>query len=167
MHPRQRLRARPPPAVQGIKYAARVIKTGQYINKGTRVSYLLEKYKAANTTSITFKYQHLKWEHHYNDVIMGAIASQNTSLTIVYSTVYSGADQGKHESSASLAFVRGIHRGPVNSPHKWPVTRKMSIWWRHHVKLDLPLRHGCRFLRAKCCGQTREDAISTQMHVYP
>ena len=56
---------------------------------------------------------------------MGAIASQITSLTIVYSTVYSDADQRKHESSASLAFVRGIHRGSVNSPHKWPVTRKM------------------------------------------
>ena len=56
---------------------------------------------------------------------MSFMASQITSLTIVYSTVYSGADQRKHQSSASLAFVRGIHRGPVNSPHKWPVTRKM------------------------------------------
>ena len=62
---------------------------------------------------------------HYDDVIMGAMASQITSLTIAYSTVYSGADQRKHQSSVSLAFVRGIHRGPVNSPHKWPVTRKM------------------------------------------
>ena len=62
---------------------------------------------------------------HYNDVIMGAIASKITSLTIVYSTVYSGVDQRKHESSASLAFVWGIHRGPVNSLHKGPVTRKM------------------------------------------
>ena len=56
---------------------------------------------------------------------MGAIASQITSLAIVYSTVYSGWDQRKHQSSESLAFVRGIHRGPVNSPHKWPVTQKM------------------------------------------
>ena len=56
---------------------------------------------------------------------MGAIMSQINSLTIVYSIVYSDADQRKHQSSASLAFVRGIHRGPVNSPHKWPVTRKM------------------------------------------
>ena len=56
---------------------------------------------------------------------MGAMASQINSLTIVYSTVYSGADQRKHQSSASLAFVRGIHRWPVNSPHKWPVTRKI------------------------------------------
>ena len=63
--------------------------------------------------------------NHYDDVIMGTMASQITSLAIVYSTVYSGADQRKHQSSASLAFVRGIHRRPVNSPHKWPVTRKM------------------------------------------
>ena len=62
---------------------------------------------------------------HYNDVIMSAMSFQITSLTIDYSTVYSGADQRNHESSASLAFVRGIHRGPVNSPHKGPVTRKM------------------------------------------
>ena len=62
---------------------------------------------------------------HYNDVIMGAMASQITSLTIVYSTVYSVADQRKYQSSASLAFVRGIHRWPVNSPHKGPATRKM------------------------------------------
>ena len=62
---------------------------------------------------------------HYGDVIMGATASQINSLTIVYSTVYSDADQRKHQSSASLAFVWGIHRGPVNSPHKWPVTWKM------------------------------------------
>ena len=62
---------------------------------------------------------------HYDDVIMGTIASLITSLTIVYSTVYSDADHRKHQSSASLAFVRRIHRGPVNSPHKWPVPRKM------------------------------------------
>ena len=56
---------------------------------------------------------------------MGALASQITSLTTVNSTVYRGADQRRHQSSASLAFVQGIHRWPVNSPHKWPVTRKM------------------------------------------
>ena len=64
-------------------------------------------------------------DFHYNDVIMGTMASQITSLTNVYSTVYLGADQRKHQSSASLAFVWEIHRGPVNSPHKWQVTRKM------------------------------------------
>ena len=60
---------------------------------------------------------------HYNDVIMNPMASQITSLTIVYSTVYSGADQRKHQSSVSLAFVCVIHRWPVNFPHKGPVTR--------------------------------------------
>ena len=58
---------------------------------------------------------------HYNDVIMSAMASQITNLTIVYSTVYSGADQRKHQSSASLTFVGG----PMNSTHKGPVARKM------------------------------------------
>ena len=53
------------------------------------------------------------------------MASQITSLTIVYSTVYSGTDQRKHQRCASLAFVRGIHRSPVNSPHNGPVTRKV------------------------------------------
>ena len=62
---------------------------------------------------------------HYCDAIMSAMASQITSLTTVYSTDYSAADQIKHQSSASLAFVRRIHRWPVNSPHKWSVTRKM------------------------------------------
>ena len=64
----------------------------------------------------------------WHNVIMGAMASQITSLTIVYSTVYSGVDQRKHQSSVSLAFVRGIHRWPVNSPHKGPVTWKMFLF---------------------------------------
>ena len=63
-----------------------------------------------------------KSSKHYCDVIVGTMASRFTRLTIVYSTVYSDADQRTHQSSASLAFVRGIHRGPMNSPHKWPVT---------------------------------------------
>ena len=62
---------------------------------------------------------------HYSDVVMSAMTSQITSPTIVYSTVHLGADQRKYQSSASLVFVRGIHRWPVNSPPKWPVTRKM------------------------------------------
>ena len=68
------------------------------------------------------KYPWMLWDYkvvHYCDVIMGAIAPQITSLTIVYSTVYSVVDQRKHQSSASLAFVRGIHRA------RWSVTRKM------------------------------------------
>ena len=60
-------------------------------------------------------------QYHYNDVIRGAMASQITRLPIVYSSV----DQRKHQRSALLAFVRGIHRWQVNSPHKGPVTRKL------------------------------------------
>ena len=74
-------------------------------------------------------YWHL-FDNHFivffiSDVIISTVASQITSLMIIYSTVYSCADQGKHQSPVSLAFVRGIHRWPVNSPHKGPVTRKM------------------------------------------
>ena len=56
---------------------------------------------------------------------MSEMASQITGVSIVYSTVCSHADQRKHQSSASLAFVREIHRWPVNSPHKGPVTQIM------------------------------------------
>ena len=62
---------------------------------------------------------------HYNDVIMISMASQITVVSFVYSTVCSGADQRKHQSSASLAFMREIQLWPVNSPQKRPVTRKM------------------------------------------
>ena len=76
---------------------------------------------------------------------MGAIASQITSLMIVYSTVYSDADQRKHQSSASLAFVCGIHRG---IPHKWPVTRKMFPFDEVIMRSDhdiLRQFHSCLF----------------------
>ena len=64
---------------------------------------------------------------------MDTMASQITSLTIVYLTVYSDADQRKHQSSASLTFVRGIHRGPVNAPAQMVSNAEnVSIWWRHH-----------------------------------
>ena len=82
---------------------------------------------------------------------MGAIASQISSLTIVYSTVYSDADQRKHQSSASLAFVRGIHRGPVNSPHKWPVTRKMFPF------NDVIMQLNCLFWSIDICGNNGAD----------
>ena len=78
-----------------------------------------------------------KWptsRNHYNGAIMSAMASWITSLLIVYSTVYSDADQRKHQSSASLALVRGIHRSPVNSLHKRASNAEnVSIWWRHHA----------------------------------
>ena len=80
----------------------------------------------------------LQWRHSGLDSV--------TSLTIVYSVVYSDADQRKHQSSASLAFVHGIHRGPVNSPHKWPVTWKMFPFDDVIVKLTrLFLRSAHRY----------------------
>ena len=89
--------------------------------------------------------------HHYTDIIMSLMASQITSLPIVYSPVCSGTDQRKHQSSASLAFVRGINRWPVKSPHKRPVTLKMFSFddaimigrevssWPHDIRFTLPM----------------------------
>ena len=79
------------------------------------------------------------WISHYCDGITGAMASQiahGVSNRQPHDCLLNRSFRQikkKHYSSASLAFVRGIHRWPVNSPHKWPVTRKnVSIWWRHH-----------------------------------
>ena len=71
---------------------------------------------------------------HYNDVIMSAMSSQLTSLTIVYSTFYSGAGQRKHQSSASLAFVWGIHPCFWIPPQRASNAESISIWWRHHAQ---------------------------------
>ena len=78
---------------------------------------------------------------HYCDAIMSAMASQITSLTIVNPSLCWDTDQRDHQSSASLAFVQGIHRRPVNAPHKWPVTRKMFpfddviMLWSSHKQI--------------------------------
>ena len=69
---------------------------------------------------------------HYIDVIMTTMASQIASLTVVYSTVYSDADQRKHQSSASLAFVWGTHRDRWIPRTKGQLRGNVSIWWRHH-----------------------------------
>ena len=94
----------------------------------------------AENVSIWWRYHgHISWRwrvagrftkchYHYPDVIMSAMASQITRFSTVCSIVCSDADQRKHQSSASLAFVREIHRGSVNFPHKWPVTRKMFLF---------------------------------------
>ena len=86
---------------------------------------------------------------HYIDVIMGTMASQITSLMVVYSIVYSGADQRKHQSSASLPFVRGNSPGPVNSPHKWPVTRKMFPFDDVIMRMNTRLTHK-ESMKSKC-----------------
>ena len=86
---------------------------------------------------------------HYDDIIMSTMASQITSPAIVYSTVYSGTDERKHQGSASLAFVRGIHRWPVNSPHKSPVTRKMFPF--DDVIMVISRSGQIHYCRRPCC----------------
>ena len=62
---------------------------------------------------------------HYNDITMSAMVSQIIGVSIICLTICSGSDQRKCQSSASLAFVRGIHKWPVDFPHhKGPVMRK-------------------------------------------
>ena len=85
---------------------------------------------------------------------MSGMASQITGVLIVYSTVCSGADQRKHQISASLAILREIHRWAVEPPHKGPVTRKRFIWWRHHAA------RGSRFV-VFCCDFVPVDFIYT------
>ena len=80
---------------------------------------------------------------HYSDVIMGATMSQITNLSIVYSTVYSDADQRKHQSSASLAFVWG--NSPVTGEFPTQMAsnaENVSFWWRHHESLLSGLNSG-------------------------
>ena len=105
---------------------------------------------------------------------MSTMVPQITSLTTVYSTVYSGADQRKHQSSASLAFVRGIHRSSVDSPHKGPVTRKMFPFddvimplqlhrngrndVSNHLRLDCLLNRLCRS-RSKKASKPRVTGL--------
>ena len=89
---------------------------------------------------------------HNHDVIMSVMASQNTGVLIVSSTVCSSADERKHQSSASLAFVRGIHRGPVNFQHKGPVTRKMfpfddvTMTWKDCLQPNVSQKQ-----KSSCC----------------
>ena len=102
----------------------------------------------SNNTNIAFQPQIqsynevIKSATRYSDVRMSAMASQITGISTVCSVVCSGAHQRKYQISASLAFVRGIHRSPVDSPHKWPVNfmtspcRSFRYNWR--VRLHTP-----------------------------
>ena len=108
-------------------------------------------------------------EYHYSDVIRTAMASQITSVAIVYSIVYSGADQRKHRSFVSLAFVRAIHRWPVYSPHKGPVTGKffhlMTSSWPTLVEnyLSQSSLSRFRYFRGTCCRITPNICITTSL----
>ena len=99
---------------------------------------------------------YIQWPfQHYNDVIMSMIASQITSLTFVYSTVYSGADQMK----TSKLRVTGLCVGNSPGTGKFPAlmannAENVSIWWRHHEykDFDLPVE------RLPCW---RQDGLAT------
>ena len=88
---------------------------------------------------------------HYNDVIMDVMASQTTSLTIVYSIVYSGTDQRKHQISAPLAFVRGIHRG------RWIPRTKGQLHGKCFHLMTSSCQYGIRTASAKHCSDVRSD----------
>ena len=113
---------------------------------------------------------------HYNDAIMSAMAYQITGVLIAYSTVWSGADQRKHESFASLAFVRGIQRWPVISPHNGPVSSNVSISLRHHTQSWYNDNTRCSvvFFQTLCEGRIRQwsstqrgnNAYSTTLWFY-
>ena len=115
--------AGPHQTFQGTIYACDTHSCLRYFNSIAIPSFVCPKLACSELLISLHNDRHLF--AHYDDVIMTMLASQITSLTVVYSIVYSGVNQRKHQSSASLAFVREIHRGPVNYPHKWPVTRKM------------------------------------------
>ena len=89
------------------------------------------------TFKVTTIYPRGQWLDLEKKIIVIVHLPDTKTMTKHNSDVKMDADQRKHQSSASLPFVRGIHRWPVNSPHKRQVTRKFSIWWRHH---DVP-RH--------------------------
>ena len=103
--------------------------------------------KAYILRGIFYIYDRRFLDKHYNVVIMTAMVSQITSITIVYSTAYSRSISKKHQSSASLAFVLGIHQSPVNSPHKWPVTRKMFPFAEAQIKENIKAVRHWHFVR--------------------
>ena len=76
------------------------------------------------------------WLQHYCDVIMSSMASQITCVSIVYSTVCLGAYQRKHQSSMSLAFVRGMSPVTIEFPaQRASDAENVSSWWRHLEKI--------------------------------
>ena len=83
------------------------------------------------------------WRSGYSDVIMSTMASQFIGFSIVYSIVCSGADQRKHQSSASLAFVRGIYRWPAQGASKIFAFDDVTMW---HLK-------GCAVLLLSCLSK--------------
>ena len=99
------------------------------------------------------------WLIHYCDVIMSAMASQIMSLTVVYSTIHSGADQRKHQSSASLAFVRGINRKmfPFDDVimFQMPLACLTPALWRCNQNENSPVTSWCDETRTRTSSWRR------------
>ena len=110
----------------------------------------------------------LSYRYHYSEVIKRTMESQFTGVSIVCTTVCSGADQEKYQSSASLAFVRRIHRWPANFPHKGPVTRKMFPFDDVIVCYFARGGGGCQHFRAmgKLFTAISRDLTITRLMLY-
>ena len=133
--------------------AWRWIYDNHYLNQRIRIEYG-QIITSIIVCGMEFVIHALTSTQNYNDVIMTTVASQITSLTVVYSIVYSGAEQRKHQSSASLAFLRGIQRDRWIPRTKGQQRGKWSIRWRHNglTKLPLRLRHGWVLTSHYLCG---------------
>ena len=99
---------------------------------------------------------------YYSDVTISAMPSHITGVSIVCSTVCSCADQRKHQSSASPAFVRGIHWWPVDSPHKWPVTWKLFPFDDVILESYIFASFNNGALPVSLFGEATPDGISSQ-----
>ena len=122
-----------------------------------------------NSTEHIFKFPstHDMWKGYTTVVIMGSMAYQITSLTIVYSTVYSDADQRKHQISASLA-VCGEFTGTGEFPAQMVSnTENVSIWWRHHVHNQSPSMcmsgYCVKFDQHRCINDYLRELFHQQM----
>ena len=123
-------------------------------------SYYLNEWRLSSLTHICTSRP--GWVNHYIDVIMTTMASQITSLTVVYSTVYSDSEQRKHLRSASLAFVWGIHRD------RWiPRTKGQSRGKCFHLMTSSCFHVRCsnfKFMRPMSVGHYRTIAMTSQEH---
>ena len=97
---------------------------------------------------------------YHSDVIMSAMATLITGVSSVHSPVCSSTDQRKYQSSAPLALVRGIHRWPVYSPHKGPVTRKMFITRGNEMIMFSPCVFVCVWLSVYVCHDVCRDDLT-------
>ena len=95
-----------------------------------------------------------KMLYHYSEAIMGAMASQITSPTIVYATVYSSADQRKHQSSSSPVTDEFLAQMASNA-------EIVSIWWRHHVTKEFSNTSACWIMRFRLYTRIDLKALGT------